>query len=427
MNHQMKRTNLGEGVYYAEITDPKFKHNQVSMNFILPLQKETASENAIIPFLLRKGCLSCPDFSALNARLEELYGATINVDVLKYNAYQILSMTILCLDNRYALEGEDLVGECARLITDMVLEPNFGDDGLFSETDLELERRYLIDSIEAEINEKRAYAIAQCIQHMCKGEPPAVRRCGYVEDAERITTESAKAAWERMIRRSRVEIIFAGCGDPRPIRELMTQRFGVLEREPIPCQFSRMGTMVGEVKDIVEQMDISQSKLVMGMRCASADSVETENAVRFFTAMYGMTPFSKLFLNVREKLGLCYYCAARFDLSTNLLLVDSGIEADNMSAARDEIMRQLSVMREGGFDEKEYHNTLLLMENSVHNISDNLGQLEGWYLSQIMRDRDVSPEQDVENLRSVTREQIISAAKGVSLDTVYFLTTREGA
>ena len=150
MNNTLRRRRIGEEVYFSSVTDPKFKHNRISVNYILPLEKETVSANALIPFLLRKGSRECPDFTLLNQKLYSLYGATLSADVSKYGGYQVLDVSISGLDDKFTLDGEAMVAQCAGLLAGLATDPNLV-DGAFPEKDVELEKQYLIDSIEAEI------------------------------------------------------------------------------------------------------------------------------------------------------------------------------------------------------------------------------------------------------------------------------------
>ena len=425
MASQLMRTQIGQGIHLNVVRDAKFKHNRLTVNFVLPLERENASDHAVVPFILRKGFRECPDFTSLNTRLAQLYGAVLDADVTKYGNRQILEITIKGLDNRFALEREDITGQCAELLASVVLDPKLEQNGLFAEQDVALERQYILDSIEAEINEKRTYALARCLQTMCAGEPVAVRRCGERETAEAITAESATQAYRRMIRQAPVEILFVGSGDPETASRVFAQRFADTARDPQDCPPATLRGTVDEVKHKTERMELSQSKLVMGLRTGAVETARDVNARRVFTTLFGGAPFSKLFLNVREKLSLCYYCAARFDVATNLLLVDSGVEAENRNKAQDEILRQLEALQNGVFTKEEIANTKLLMKNSITTAGDTLSGLENWYLSQILRGQRFSPEEDAARIDEITGEEVIRAAKAVCLDTVYFLTGTE--
>ena len=421
MSNSLARTRIGDGVHFNRISDPKFKHNRLSVSFITPLSRAGASDNAAAPLILRMGCRLLPDFSSLNARLGELYGASLDAIVSKFGGYQVLEVSIRGLDNRYALENEDITEECAGLLAQIVLDPKLDAGGFFDSKDTALQRRYVQDTIEAEINDKRAYALSQCLQAMCEGEPAAVRAYGYPETAAAITPESAAKAYRNMLRGAPVEIFFTGSGDAGGAEKIFAEAFAGLSREPGGYPLVKLHPRAETVREKTETMELSQSKLVLGMRCGELETPEKLNAARLFSAMFGGTPFSKLFLNVREKLSLCYYCASRFDPATRLLMVDSGVEAENKQKAHSEIMAQLAAIAAGDFTGDELRDTKLLMKNSVLTTADSLSATEGWYMSQILRGQAVSPAQDAADIGRVTREEVMEAAKGVTLDTVYFL------
>ena len=425
MANALHRAEIGQGVHFSSISDSKFKNNRISVNFILPLSRDSASDYAVVPFLLRKGCKSLPDFTSLNARLAELYGALLDANVSKYNGYQILEVGIDCLDNRYALAGEDLVGQCADLLAEVIFDPKLTAAGLFDAADVELEKQYILDTIAAEINDKRSYALIQCIAAMCEGEAVAVRSYGYPETAKAITARSAAAALRRMMDTARVEIMFTGSGDAERAREVLAERFAGLRRSPVDTALICLRDKAPQAKDVTERLDVNQAKLVMGLRCAGIGQKADLDAYRLFSAMLGGTPFSKCFLNVREKLGLCYYCAARFDAFNRLMIIDSGVEFDNIQKAREEILRQVEAMQRGDFTDEEIHNTKLLTKNSILTTTDRLASIESWYLTQILRGSAVSPQQDMQDIDAVSRAAIIQAANGVTLDTVYLLTGKE--
>lgn len=422
MSGQFIRNSIGQGIHLSAVRDAKFKHNRLSANFILPLTKETASDNGLVPLVLRKGFRECPDFTSLNARLAELYGAALDADVTKYGGWQILALSIKGLDNRFALENEDITGQCADLLASLVLDPKLDGGGLFDAQDVALERQYLLDTIEAEINDKRAYAMNRCVQVMCADEPVSVRRYGDRDTAAAVTTASAAAAYRRMIQTAPAEILFVGSGDSGSASRVFADRFARQERTPVENARARLRTEAVGVKEETERMELSQSKLVMGLRTGVIDGPRDISARRVFAALFGGSPFSKLFLNVRERLGLCYYCASRFDVSTGLLFVDSGVDAANKQKAQDEILRQLEAIQKGDFDDTQLGNTKLLMKNSITTTGDTLSGLEGWYLAQILRGQSVSPEEDARNIDEITREEVIAAANSVTLDTIYFLT-----
>ena len=426
MSHRLDRVQLAEGVYFSSVTDPKFKHNRISVNFITPLTEDTAANNAVVPFLLRRGCRSCPDYTALERRLCQLYGAALDADVLHFGQYQMLSVSAQCIDDRFALEGESITRSCASLLADIAFDPCIS-GGAFDEAATARERQFLLDSIAAEINEKRSYALMRCKQEMCAGEPAALRKYGSAESAAAITPQSAAAAYRNLADNANIEIMFVGAGDPRAALDIFNELFGGLRRSSFGYELCRRRPAPPQVREHVEEMELAQSKLVLGLRVEDESaSYAAMRPIRVMTALYGGTPFSRLFNNVREKLSLCYYCSARYDGATGLMLVDCGIEGENKQKAQDEILAQLKVMQEGGFSDEELQSTRLALRGAMNTSTDSLGGIESWYLIQILMNSNVSPQQNANAISDITREQVIEAARRVKLDTVYFLKAKGG-
>lgn len=424
MSDQFQRIQLCDGVHFSSVTDSKFKHNRITANWVMPLDSQTVTNNAVVPFLLRKGSRECPDFTKLNQRLCELYGASLSCDVSKFGGYQVLELSIYGIDDRFALNGESMIGACTKLLTQVLLDPKLNDQ-LFSQQDVELEKQQIIDTIESLINDKRSYAMMRCKSIMCEGETLAIEKYGYIEDAKKITAQSATQAYQNMMKTAQVELIFVGCGDPKISADIFKDAFCRIKREPIKIQRTDTRDHADQVKEVTDKMNVAQSKLVMGFRTGKMTTRREFGAMRMMVALFGGTPNSRLFVYVREKLSLCYYCAARFDRLTGLMFVDSGVEKENKQKAHDEILRQLDLMRQGKFDDDEIAAARLIMQNSLKAAGDSLGVIEEWYLTQIMDGASYSPADESQLLDEVTREDIIAAAQKVTLDTVYFLTGKE--
>lgn len=418
------REQLHPSVYFSSVRDPKFRHNSISINLITPLEPDKAAATAILPCLLRKGSRHFPDYTLLEQQLCELYGASLGSDIMKHGGQHVVCCSISFVDDAYTLGGEVISDRCAELLSDMVLCPKI-DDGVFDSDDFELERQNLIDTIEAEINDKRTYAINKCMEMLFEGSRLATPRYGTVEGARALTPADAARRYAEVMDTAQVEIIFVGCGDPSAAREKFRKSFSLPQRHPIELVPEPHVTCAGAVKEKRKEMAVAQSKLVLGMRAGSLATPAERYAAKLMTMLYGGTPNSRLFVNVREKLSLCYYCAARIGIPTAILMVDIGVEKENRDRAQEAILAQLDVLRNGAFEDSELAETKLAYANGVRSYKDSLGSLESWYLIQILDGGQSSPDEEVANVCAVTREQVCAAAQKVTLDSIYFLTGAE--
>ncbi len=420
MQNTLVRKEIGNGAFMNSVKEEKFKSDRITLCLVTPLCRETTTVNALVPFVLRKGCKSCPDFTELNKKLAQMYGAILDADVAKHGDSQIIEVSIQFTDDRYAIGGENMIETAAKLLSDIVFEPNFDEKGHFPEIDLELEREYLIDTIESDLNDKRVYAIGKAASLVFGDEPFGVKRYGYAKDAKEITAESLANAWKNLVKTARIEVMFTGPGNAEIAEKVFAKRISEVKREYTPQVHAKI-TPYSELKTAEEEMDIVQGKLVLIFRMGAPETEKEKNAARVFSALYGGTTFSKLFLNVREKMSLCYYASSHFERASGVLLVDCGIEFENRDAAQKEIIKQLCDMGEGDFTAEELGDTKRTIVNALGSVGDTLGSVEGWYMTGILENNIITTEEDAAAIEEITAEDVISAAKRAKLAAVFFL------
>lgn len=161
----------------------------------------------------------------------------------------------------------------------------------------------------------------------------------------------------------------------------------------------------------------------MGFRSGTAgqDDPAAVAAMRMMTDMFGGAPYSRLFTVVREQMNLCYYCAARYAPSKGIVCVDSGIEVENFEKARDGILAQLAVMKEGSYDDTLLESSKKGLSDFAAGVNDSAGALESWYLQRIFHISPESPEEFAQQVQALHKQDIVQAAQSVVLDTIYLL------
>jgi predicted Zn-dependent peptidase len=167
-------------------------------------------------------------------------------------------------------------------------------------------------------------------------------------------------------------------------------------------------------------MDVQQAKLVMGFRTGIPADGDTM-ALRLGTVILGGTPSSRLFKNVRERLSLCYYCAARCDWHKGVLMVDSGVQEDKAEQVRTEVLRQLEELQQGRFDPEELDIARRAMMDQFGSVSDSTGFLDSWYTDQLRTGRVMTPEEAEARVQEVTAAEIAQAMSGIRPELFYLL------
>lgn len=424
MEHPLYQRELMDGVRITGVQTSRFKTLRVSVNFAVPLTAETAGVNALVISLLQRACAKYPDFTALNRRLAELYGAIVYARINKQGDAQVLTLYISTVDDRFALEGEKLAGECANLLCDMLFDP-VTESGLLTAEAVEMEKRLLKERIDSELNDKRQYALQQCEAAMCADEPFGLSKYGRTEDIDAITPQMATDAMNHLLRTARVQINVVGSADAQAVGETFRQAFARIGRDyqPLPAQVFR--PFSGEIREREEQLPVNQGKLVIGLRTGMQSPDDRNYAHAVMTDIFGGGPYSRLFMNVREKMSLCYYCSARLTRQKGLIFVSSGVESENAEKARTEILNQLKIMQDGKFEDSEFAASIKALSDSARSMNDMPDYLDNWYTRQMLLGTLETPEEYARQISAVTREQVEQAARGVVADTVYLLKPNE--
>lgn len=420
----MQVRELCHGVQSLLLPDTRFKTAQITVALFLPLSRDTVEENAILPRLLTRACASYPDFTALNRRLNELYGAAVSGQVMRIGEAQGLLLTAECTDDRYALHGERITAACAELLCDMLFSPAL-ENGAFRTEDVETERRCLAEDVRAQINEKRWYARRRAEELLCRDEAYGIGAYGQAEIIEQLTPARVTAAWRRMLKHATVRLILQGAEPMPQVEEAFRRGFSaVADRDPLACVTDTTAHLPALCR-VTERMEINQSKLVMGFRTNCAEPDVDVGATRMMNAVLGGTPSSLLFRNVREKLSLCYYCSSAYDRMKGVLLVQSGVDEANAARAEEEILKQVDALARGEFSEEDLESARRLVLQSFEAVGDSQSALAGWYIAQTLLEEQRTPSEVRAELATVDRDAVIRAAQKLQLECVYLLAQEE--
>ena len=417
---QIKRIMLMPGVYFTGITTDKFKTSCLSLNLLRPLCNEEASLNALLPDVLLRGCELCPDMGEISTWLDERYGAGVQATVRKKGEVQAIGFFMDYIDEKFAFDGEDLTKDMCELLGSFLLHP-VTENGVFRMDFVEGEKVNLVNAIMSQINDKRTYASMRLRQEMFRNEAYGVSKNGSVEAGEAITPDGLFAHYQKILSASQVEILYTGRRSLEDVKESLLEALGELPRGEMTPVKTELGTAPEAVREVTEAMDVTQGKLVMGFRAGITSGDSDYPAFLLMNGIFGGGLTSKLFMNVREKLSLCYYASSGIDRFKGVMVVSSGVDAERFETAKDEILRQLEATKAGDITSEELEAARIALISGLKTSGDSPYNMDDFYLGQVIGGFDYSPEELSEKLRGLTVEDITRVASKVVLDTVYFL------
>ena len=416
----MKRENLAPGVFLNTLDAQKFNRCRITIRFQYPACRETATASAVLPLVLERCCADYPDMTLLSRRLAKLYGADLSVDNSTNGANRVLTVSVTGIKDEFALEGEDLTAEYADLVFGVAFRPYLV-NGRFDEEALAIERGKLRQQLQAEVNDKRLYCVRQARRRFFGDSLAGVERDGYLEEVDGVTPQLLTQVYKEMLCRASIEVTAIGAKD-ETVRRLLLAALEGRKRDwqaPLPGLFMPRR----QPDHQVETMDMVQAKLCLlftAGRCTGAQEIA---ASRLAMALYGGSVTSRLFLNVREKQSLCYYCSSSYTSVTGCMMVDSGVEPANARKAETAILKELAQLCDGPITDEEMEDCRRGLLSSLESVEDSLSGLEGWYFAEIARGGPVStPAQARAALEQVTKEQVRQVLRQFTLSVSYLLT-----
>lgn len=422
-----ERKELANGIYFNAVHETKFKANLISLRFVVPLSADTAAKNALLFPVLLRGSERYPSIGEIRREEESIYDTGISDSVYKRGDLQILELRINLLENRYAIDGMDITGRAMDLLEDILFHP-VTENGVFREEYVESEKKMLVDDIRAQVNDKRRYAMTRLVEEMFEGDAFGLSELGTVETVSSVCPSCLTAQYRDVLARARVEIFAVGNFNFEALSERFAAMFGKISRgELYPLETAVLAKPRDEVKTVYERQNITQGKLSLGFYTGHSVSDGNYHIMQVLNTVYGAGVTSKLFLNVREKLSLCYYCSSAENGQKGYMTVNSGIEFANEKKAVEEILVQLDHMKNGEITEDEITDAKLALIDSAGRVGDSTGTLMNWYFACVMNEEILTPEEKIARFRSVTKEEIVRMAQDIKLDTYYFLCGKEDA
>lgn len=417
------RTELIPGVWLTALRSDKFKTGCLSINLLTQLKRETAAFNAVLPFVLRRGTRFHPDMQTIAAELDSLYGTGVEPIVRKIGEIQCIGFYASFPDRKYLPAGSEVFEKTANLSCEMLLAPNTR-GGLFLPAYVESEKEKLLELIRSRVNEKRSYAHFRLLEQMCCYEDYAVSRFGTEDTAESIYYQKLTKYYHSLISASPVEIFYCGSMEASKVADTLSDALSGMTRGEINYDIGtdiRMNAVEDKVRSFVDEMSVTQGKLVMGFRLGECMEEPDLAAIYVFNAVYGSGVTSKLFMNVREKLSLCYYASSLVDTHKGIMLVSSGVDFDKVEEAKSEILAQLEAVKSGDISDEELEAARRSVASDLCACLDSQGELEGFYLANTIDGLEFSPDELAALVCDVSREDVIKIASSVVLDAEYFL------
>lgn len=418
------------GLRFHILKTDKFKMSRLSLNFILPADVERSPVTRLMLATMMRGCERYPSVVAINRRLDELYGATVTTRATSVGERHVFRISSEFLSDRFRFDGdgESVALSVCDVIMEILFRPILDDKGLLSESNFKSEKKLAVDSVKALINDPKAYAAKKCSKLTFGDDPMGISTTGNVKQIESITLEAVSENIAYFLKNSVIECYYVGADDVNDVISLISERFATLGRDKVVLKGKERALkrdVNAPIKTLEESLNVSQARLNIGLVCDTVMRDRDYYAMSVFNEIFGASSVSKLFINVREKQSLCYYCYSSLSSATGTMQIMCGIKSENREKAYTEIENQLQAMQRGAFDDDDIETAKRTMISGILQTLDSPAAITAFKFRRFLADVEESVEEAIERINSVSRDEIIKVANKVRFDCVYFLSGNE--
>ena len=415
----IKTSQLQNGVYLATCKTEKFKSAVMTVSFVVPLDAETASGYSLLTNLLSLSTGSYKTMQSFSIIKDDLYALGLDAYVQRSGELLLVRLEINTIADSFAFNGEKVLFRATQLLGDAIFNPHL-ENNVFPIRNVETEKACLVEEIESLIENKPSYAMLRARQIMCKNEPFSVDAGGEVDRVLALDGEQLVEFHSNLINNAPVFITYAGEADFEYVESCVRAHLNFTPRENnLPD--SVIHKHCGEILRVSEEMDMEQSVLILGFTTDMATTHKQRAILTVYDEIFGGSATSKLFMNVREKEGLCYYCSSYPAARKNIIFVSCGLEPGFEEKAISAIYNEVQEMKNGNFSNDDFNNAKNSIIRSLKSFESDLNSINGYLLSLIINKDAMSIDEKIELINTVTQKEVIEFAQCVTPELVYIL------
>ena len=414
------QTQLAKGVQLTTVASHQFKTNQIIVNFRAPIVRDEITKRALLSNLLETSSAEYPDQRALAHALAAMYGAAFGAGVSRKGPTHNLRLAITVPNERYLATDAPLTAQAIEFLQSIIFKP-LAADGQFDQPTFDRQLTNLKSSIESVNDDKQYYAAQQLnAQLFADDAAQQVPSFGVASDLDQVTATDLYAYYQQLLQNDQVDIIVMGDFDEADV-VARWQQAGFSDRKlPRPAAFYQHQN-TGDYVEQHEVQTLSQAKLNLGYDFPVFYRDEHYFAALVFNELFGGSPLSKLFMNVREKASLAYYASSSLDTFRGVLKVQAGIDGQNHDQVLQIIADQLTAIQQGDFEDDLVEQVKLGLINDFESSLDSQRTFAIQALIDDLTQQSMPDDEWLTKVQAVTKAEIMAVAQLVTLNQGFFL------
>jgi predicted Zn-dependent peptidase len=380
------------------ITVPVETAASVTMTIFVKTGSRYESENIngvshFLEHLHFKGSKNYPSAKKLSETVDSI-GGEFNANTGKEHTQYYI---------RAAYEHLDLI---FNVLTDMLQNP------VLDEKEMNREKGVIIEEINMYRDNPQVHVESLFEESLWPGSPLGWDIAGQPEVIRRITRREVAAYRKRFYQPENMIIAVSGKFDQSALEKMINEKWGHLPNLRVPAYKPVQGRQSGPQLS-VQNKATEQAHLIVGFKAYGYKS-KNNSALRVLATILGGGMSSRLFLRIRERLGLAYYIGASINnyLDTGSFLVQAGLKVASAPQALTAILDELKKVRDNGLTKQELAKAKDYIKGKVALAMEDPHDKLEWYLGQeAFMGKIRTIKQSFEELDAVTLDDVKRIAK----------------
>ncbi|MBZ1504682.1 insulinase family protein [Latilactobacillus curvatus] len=411
---------ITDGVYLNILQTNQFKTIRLTVQLIAPVTADGMTRRSLLASVLGASSQAYRDQVAIANELQAMYGAGFNMNAYRQGNLAIFSISMGIVSPQYLRDTIDLQEQAIAFIGQLLLHPDVV-DGQFNPGIFNREKENLVRYIESVADDKQSYAAVELRKLYFKDATQQIPNYGDAADLATITPDELYAYYQSMIANDRVQMTFVGnIDEAKTVADLVQLPFAPRNVE-LPTIFYQQ-SLYPQVQTKTEVQTVQQGKLNMAYQMPAYFYQADYYATMVTNALFGGTPLSLLFTNVREKASLAYYASSAIDAFRGVITVQTGIESRQKDRVLEIIEAQRQRIIAGDFEQAVFEQTKLALINQFKSSLDSAAYLGQQQFNRLfVPETEIDAERFTQAILAVSKQAVQEQAAKMQLQAIYFL------
>src|SRR5690625_7212450 len=117
MTQAIERVIKRDEITLHLVPSKKYKTMTFVAKLRAPLERETITKRALLPFILRESTKNYPTRKELQYKLDDLYGASLSLDGSKAGSHHVISARLAVANQKYIQNESSIISDTLQYLT----------------------------------------------------------------------------------------------------------------------------------------------------------------------------------------------------------------------------------------------------------------------------------------------------------------------